>query len=94
MAQYFIQMSGVPGSGKSTVAQGIAKRLNAIILDHDDTESAVYCHQTWRMLSISLETLNHRLLNRESKPSQVKSLDAAISNRGKPPVDARELFAK
>lgn len=41
MAQYLIQMSGVPGSGKSTVARGMASKLHAIVLDHDDTKSAI-----------------------------------------------------
>ncbi len=41
MCQYLIQMSGVPGSGKSTIAQGIAPVLNAIVVDHDVTKSAI-----------------------------------------------------
>lgn len=41
MTQYIIQMSGVPGSGKSTVACGIADGIDAIVLDHDDTKSAI-----------------------------------------------------
>ncbi len=41
MTQYVIQMSGVPGSGKSTIVRGVATHLNAIILDHDDTKSAI-----------------------------------------------------
>ncbi len=41
MTQYLIQMSGVPGSGKSTIARGIAGDLKAIVLDHDDTKSAI-----------------------------------------------------
>ena len=41
MSQLLIQMSGVPGSGKSTIATAIAPAINAIILDHDDTKSAI-----------------------------------------------------
>lgn len=41
MAQYFIQMSGVPGSGKSAIAQRIGERLNAVVLDHDESKSAL-----------------------------------------------------
>ena len=41
MVQYLIQMSGVPGSGKSTIAQGIAPELNAVVVDHDDIKSAI-----------------------------------------------------
>ncbi len=41
MPIYFIQMSGVPGSGKSSIARGIASQLTAVILDHDETKSAI-----------------------------------------------------
>jgi len=34
-------MSGVPGSGKSTVAQALARELSAVVLDHDDTKTAL-----------------------------------------------------
>lgn len=34
-------MSGVPGSGKSTLARELASRLHAVVLDHDDTKSAI-----------------------------------------------------
>jgi predicted kinase len=30
-----IQMSGVPGSGKSTVAMALAKKIDAVAIDHD-----------------------------------------------------------
>ena len=40
-ANYFIQMSGVPGTGKSTLARAIAPHWNAIVLDHDDTRSVI-----------------------------------------------------
>ena len=36
-----VQMSGLPGSGKSTVARALAPAINAIVLDHDDTKSAI-----------------------------------------------------
>lgn len=36
-----VQMSGVPGSGKSTIARAIAPHVDAVILDHDDTKSAI-----------------------------------------------------
>lgn len=39
--QYLIQMSGVPGSGKSTVARAVSSSIDAIVLDHDDTKSAI-----------------------------------------------------
>lgn len=39
--QYIVQMSGVPGSGKSTIARSIGSAINAIVLDHDDTKSAI-----------------------------------------------------
>lgn len=34
-----IQMSGVPGSGKSTLSRMFAKEINAIIIDHDIVKS-------------------------------------------------------
>jgi predicted kinase len=34
-------MSGVPGSGKSTIAGELASRLQAVVLDHDDTKTAI-----------------------------------------------------
>ncbi|MEM7127428.1 MAG: ATP-binding protein [Chloroflexota bacterium] len=37
----FIQMSGAPGSGKTTVARAIAPLVDAIIIDHDVTKSAL-----------------------------------------------------
>lgn len=38
---FFIQMSGFPGSGKSTLSRQIAKRTGAIIIDHDIVKSAL-----------------------------------------------------
>ena len=37
----FIQMSGAPGSGKTTIAQAIAAETGAVIIDHDITKSAL-----------------------------------------------------
>ncbi len=39
--QFFLQMSGVPGSGKTTVASAIAQATNSVILDHDLSKSAL-----------------------------------------------------
>jgi predicted kinase len=41
MRQLFIQMSGAPGSGKSAIADGIARRIGAVVIDHDVTKSAL-----------------------------------------------------
>jgi len=41
MALYFVQMSGVPGSGKSTIARALSGALDAVIVDHDVTKSAL-----------------------------------------------------
>ena len=41
MTQLFIQMSGAPGAGKSTIAQAIAPQIGAVIVDHDITKSAL-----------------------------------------------------
>jgi len=38
---FFLQMSGFPGSGKSTLSREIAKRTGAIVIDHDIVKSAL-----------------------------------------------------
>lgn len=38
---FFVQMSGFPGSGKSTLSRQIAKRTEAVIIDHDIVKSAL-----------------------------------------------------
>lgn len=37
----FIQMSGAPGAGKTTLARAIAPQIGAVIIDHDITKSAL-----------------------------------------------------
>jgi len=37
----FVQMSGVPGAGKTTVAHAIAGQIGAVVIDHDVTKSAL-----------------------------------------------------
>ena len=37
----FIQMSGAPGSGKTTVARALAPKIDAIVIDHDITKTAL-----------------------------------------------------
>ena len=42
MAQrVFVQMSGAPGAGKTTIAHAVAQRLGAVVIDHDVTKSAL-----------------------------------------------------
>lgn len=38
---FFLQMSGFPGSGKSTLSKQISKLTGAIIIDHDIVKSAL-----------------------------------------------------
>lgn len=38
---FFLQMSGFPGSGKSTLSKQLAKRTGAIIIDHDVSKTAL-----------------------------------------------------
>lgn len=38
---FFVQMSGFPGSGKSTLSRQIGKRTGAVIIDHDIVKSAL-----------------------------------------------------
>ncbi|NKB66141.1 MAG: AAA family ATPase [Candidatus Latescibacteria bacterium] len=37
----FIQMSGPPGSGKTTIATAIAQHIEAVVIDHDITKTAL-----------------------------------------------------
>ena len=39
--KYLIQMSGMLGSGKSSVARALTGKMDALVLDHDDTKSAI-----------------------------------------------------
>lgn len=41
MSRFFLQMSGVPGAGKTTIATAIAAETGAVIIDHDVTKSAL-----------------------------------------------------
>ncbi|WP_339176029.1 AAA family ATPase [Solibacillus sp. FSL R5-0691] len=38
---FFIQMSGFPGSGKSTLSRQIAEKIGAVIVDHDIVKTAL-----------------------------------------------------
>ena len=38
---FFVQMSGFPGSGKSTLSRQIAERTGAIMIDHDIVKTAL-----------------------------------------------------
>jgi predicted kinase len=38
---FFLQMSGFPGAGKSTLAREIGKRTGAVVIDHDVVKSAL-----------------------------------------------------
>ena len=38
---FFVQMSGFPGSGKSTLSRQIAKRTGAVIIDYDIVKSSL-----------------------------------------------------
>jgi len=37
----FVQMSGAPGSGKTTVARALGQATGAVVIDHDITKSAL-----------------------------------------------------
>jgi len=37
----FVQMSGAPGSGKSTIARSLAPLIGAVVIDHDITKTAL-----------------------------------------------------
>lgn len=40
-----VQMSGAPGSGKSTLTRELVRRLRLVALDHDVTKSALLAHR-------------------------------------------------
>ncbi len=35
--QFFVQMAGAPGAGKSTIARAVAQQTSAVVIDHDVT---------------------------------------------------------
>ena len=39
--RFFLQMSGMPGTGKSTLAKAIARRMGCVVVDHDVVKSAL-----------------------------------------------------
>lgn len=52
---FFLQMSGFPGSGKSTLSKYIAKLTGAVIVDHDVVKSAL-------LKSLKAKVLNQQWL--------------------------------
>ena len=75
MNQVFIQMSGAPGSGKTTIANAISERIKAVIIDHDVTKSALlnagvpYLYIECRLEN--LDELDRRLRSRPRRPTQL-----------------------
>ena len=39
--QFFLQMSGAPGAGKTTIATALGKATGAVVIDHDVTKGAL-----------------------------------------------------
>jgi predicted kinase len=146
---YFIQMSGVPGSGKSTIARALSSELGGVVIDHDITKSALLAagvaegdagrasyavldalsdsilsqghslifdspclyddllrrgmatasrySAAYRYIECQLpdmETLNQRLVARQSRPSQIQHLDQSFSHAGGAPMLARDLISR
>ncbi len=54
---FFLQMSGFPGSGKSTLSREIARRLDAVIVDHDVTKTALLESTSQHRLCIRLQLI-------------------------------------
>lgn len=68
---FFLQMSGFPGSGKSTLSREIARRLDAVIVDHDVTKTALLESTSQHRLCIRLQlirTARSRRIYRTSSP--------------------------
>ena len=147
MVNYLVQMSGVPGSGKSELARQLARKLPAIMLDHDVTKSAILrsgvseseagaaSYEVIKALSAQIlhqgssviidspclyaelvehgmhtasqeaaeykyiecqladmDELERRLQARDTKPSQIQSLDQIFRHAGADPTLARDLI--
>lgn len=73
---FFLQMSGFPGSGKSTLGRLIAKHTNAIVIDHDIDEINTRLKKRRRMISqiehVSSEESFKNAINNSKVPSDVK----------------------
>lgn len=56
---FFLQMSGFPGAGKSTLAKQIAKLTGAVIVDHDVVKSAL-------LNSLNDNSIDHQMAGKVS----------------------------
>ncbi len=54
---FFLQLSGFTGSGKSTLSREIARRLDAIIVDHDVTKTALLESTSQHRLCTRLQSI-------------------------------------
>jgi adenylate kinase family enzyme len=66
---FFLQMSGFPGSGKSTLSREIARRLDAVIVDYDVPKTAL-------LESTSQHPLMHTLTIDMNRPLETYLPDA------------------
>lgn len=72
---FFLQMSGFPGSGKSTLSREIARRLDAVIVDYDVPKTAL-------LESTSQHPLMHTLTIDMNRPFEAYLSEViAISKR-------------
>lgn len=55
-------MRGLPGSGKSTIAEAVAKRLNAVILNKDYVRAALFPGNTTEYTTIQDDFVIHSML--------------------------------
>jgi predicted kinase len=69
---FFLQMSGFPGTGKSTLAREIGKRTGAVVIDHDVVKSAL-------LLSLEEGTLDPNLAGNISYNIDWSLLDYQLS---------------
>jgi predicted kinase len=71
---FFLQMSGFPGTGKSTLAREIGKRTGAVVIDHDVVKSAL-------LLSLEEGTLDSKLAGNISYNIDWSLIDYQLSQR-------------
>lgn len=83
---FFLQMSGYPGSGKSTLSRLIGKQTGAIVLDHDIVKSS--------LLESSDVNIDHKLAGKISYNIEWALVDSYLSQGHKVILDSPCLYSE